>query len=62
MHMILKPGTYFAGGAISSTTEPAMMHRILDAIMFRVLPTAENRVWGYVDLSAGEPEFEIISM
>ncbi len=59
MQMNLTPGTYFVGGAISSATEPAILHRILDAIMFRVLPTAENKVWGYVDLAMGEPEFEI---
>ena len=57
--MNLTPGTYFAGGGISSTTEPVQMHRILDAIMFRVLPKAEKRASGYVDLSTGEPEFEI---
>jgi lipopolysaccharide transport system ATP-binding protein len=59
MMMNLTPGTYFAGGGISSTTEPVQMHRILDAIMFRVLPKAENRASGYVDLSTDEPEFEI---
>lgn len=59
MTMRLTPGTYFAGGGIWSTTEPVLMHRILDAIMFRVLPKADNRASGYVDLSAGEPEFEI---
>lgn len=59
MTMILTPGIYFTGAGISSTTEPVLMHRILDAIMFRVLPKAENCASGYVDLSVGEPEFEI---
>ena len=57
MVMNLTPGTYFAGGGISSTTEPVMMHRILDATMFRVLPKAGRRAIGHVDLSVGEPEF-----
>lgn len=56
----LNPNTYFANAGIFSTDEPACMHRITDAIMFRVLPKAENRVFGYVDLTAGEPEFEIV--
>lgn len=59
MMMNLTPGTYFVGGGISSTTEPVQMHRIFDAIMFRVLPKAEKRTFGYVDLSTGEPEFEM---
>jgi lipopolysaccharide transport system ATP-binding protein len=62
MTMTLTPGIYFAGAGISSTTEPVLMHRILDAIMFRVLPKAEKRASGYVDLSEGEPEFEISEM
>lgn len=59
MTMILTPGIYFVGAGIASTTEPVLMHRILDALMFRVLPKAEKRASGYVDLSTGEPEFEI---
>lgn len=62
MTMILTPGIYFAGAGISSTTEPVLMHRILDALMFRVLPKSKKRASGYVDLSVGEPEFEISEM
>ena len=58
--MILTPGIYFVGGGISSQTEPMMMHRVLDIIMFRVLPKAERRTTGYVDLSVGEPEFVVV--
>lgn len=60
MKMNLTPNVYFAGGGIWSTTEPVCMHKIMDAIMFRVLPKAENRAFGYVDLAVGEPEFDII--
>jgi lipopolysaccharide transport system ATP-binding protein len=60
MRMSLLPNTYFAGGGIWSTTEPVCMHRVIDAIMFCVIPKAERRSFGYVDLSTGEPEFEII--
>jgi len=60
MRMSLLPNTYFAGAGIWSTTEPVCLHRVIDAIMFSVMPKAERRSFGFVDLSAGEPEFEII--
>lgn len=60
LKMDLTPATYFAGAGIWSTTEPACMHRIVDAIMFQVLPKAKTRALGYVDLATQEPEFEII--
>src|SRR5688572_6885995 len=37
--MTLVPGVYFAGGGIWSLNEPSCLHRILDAWMFRVMPT-----------------------
>jgi lipopolysaccharide transport system ATP-binding protein len=57
--MVLTPNTYFAGAGIWSTTEPTIMFKIIDAIMFRVLPQAESRVSGYVDLTIEKPEFGI---
>jgi lipopolysaccharide transport system ATP-binding protein len=60
LKMDLISATYFAGAGIWSTTEPACMHRIIDAIMFQVLPKAKPRALGYVDLATQEPEFEII--
>lgn len=60
LKMNLNPNTYFANVGIFSTTEPTCMHRITDAIMFRVLPKGENRVFGYVDLTEGISDFEII--
>jgi lipopolysaccharide transport system ATP-binding protein len=62
LKMNLTPNTYFSGGGVWSTTEPVCMHRIVDAIMFRVLPKTGKRVLGYVDLAVGEPEFEIVEM
>jgi lipopolysaccharide transport system ATP-binding protein len=56
MHLV--PDTYFIGSGIWSSKEPARLHQVLDFVMFRVLPKNENRALGYVDLGAGEPEFE----
>jgi lipopolysaccharide transport system ATP-binding protein len=58
--MRLNSRTYFAGAGIWSTTEPTCLHRIVDAIMFQVLPKEETHALGYVDLATQEPEFEII--
>lgn len=57
--MVLTPNTYFAGAGIWATTEPTIMYKIIDAIMFRVLPQADPRISGYVDLTIGNPEFGI---
>jgi lipopolysaccharide transport system ATP-binding protein len=53
--MILSPDTYFSGCGIWSLDEPHCLHRILDAIMFRVLPGRKTKFLGYVDASATEP-------
>lgn len=55
----LVPGTYFSGGGIWSLSEPVLMHRVVDAVMFRVLPRKKFNAFGYIDLSIDEPEFEI---
>jgi lipopolysaccharide transport system ATP-binding protein len=60
LRMNLNPNTYFANVGIFSTTEPTCMHRITDAIMFRVLQKKGNRVFGYVDLTEGMADFEMI--
>lgn len=59
--MMLTPNVYFAGVGIWATTEPTIMYKIIDAIMFKVLPQAESRVSGYVDLTIEKPKFEIFS-
>lgn len=59
--MDLAPDTYFIGSGIWADKEPVRLHQVLDFIMFRVLPKAEYSGMGYVDLSVGEPEFEIIA-
>ena len=53
--MDLLPGVYFVGGGIWSSQEPNCPHRILDAIMFRVLPLSQPISFGYVDVSTNEP-------
>jgi lipopolysaccharide transport system ATP-binding protein len=58
--MDLLPGVYFVGGGIWSSQEPNCAHRILDAIMFRVIPIGKPTSFGYVDSSAREPSYEIV--
>ena len=58
--MDLLPGVYFVGGGIWSAHEPSCAHRILDAIMFRVVQNKRQKSFGYVDSSTGEPLLEMI--
>ncbi|MBW8305989.1 MAG: ABC transporter ATP-binding protein [Thiobacillus sp.] len=58
--MNLLPGVYFVGGGLWSAQEPNCAHRILDALMFRVLPLNRPTSFGYVDLSANEPSLELM--
>jgi lipopolysaccharide transport system ATP-binding protein len=60
IRMDLTPSTYFVTASVNSFLEPTCMHKIVDAIMFRILPKTVNRAFGYVDLTIGEPEFKII--
>lgn len=56
--MSLPPETYFVGGGVWSEN-PECAHRILDAIMFRVLPPKSIRSFGYCDLAVGSAELQI---
>jgi lipopolysaccharide transport system ATP-binding protein len=58
--MDLLPGVYFVGGGIWSSQEPSCAHRIMDAIMFRVMPLKRSNSFGYVDISIKEPNFELL--
>ena len=58
--MVLLPGTYFIGGGIWSNYEPSCLHRVMDALMFRVAPDPKLKSFGYVDASSKEPFLEII--
>ncbi|MGF6319119.1 ABC transporter ATP-binding protein [Pseudomonas frederiksbergensis] len=57
MHLL--PGVYFVGGGVWSTQEPSCAHRIMDAIMFRVIPGEKLNSFGYVDLMSSAPQSEI---
>jgi lipopolysaccharide transport system ATP-binding protein len=57
--MSLVPGTYFVGGGVWSLQEPNCLHRILDSIMFRILPKAKSGTLGFVDLSSQQPQVTI---
>ena len=55
--MHLAPDAYYVGAGVWSSKEPVRLHQVLDFVMFSVLPKMDNRAFGYVDLSVGEPEF-----
>lgn len=57
--MILLPGPYFSGCAVWSPDEPICLHRIIDAIMFRVEPPQKKNFGGYVDMSSANPVLDI---
>jgi len=52
-NLLLLPGSYFVGGGVwARGTDCA--HRVLDALMFRVLPKERQFAFGYCDLSSGD--------
>lgn len=57
--MSLVPGVYFVGGGVWSYNEPNCLHRILDALMFRITPSKELNALGSVDTSCMRPQLEI---
>jgi lipopolysaccharide transport system ATP-binding protein len=57
--MILLPGVYFVGGGVWSYNDPNCLHRILDALMFRVTSDQKPISFGYVDASSTQPLLEI---
>jgi lipopolysaccharide transport system ATP-binding protein len=56
--MILSPGTYFSGGGVWSSEEPNCLHRIVDAVMFRVVSANKTGSLGYVDAATMAPSVE----
>lgn len=60
LKMTLNPGTYFVSCGVWSFQEPTCMHRIMDAVMFRVLPKTNFHAGGLVDLSTKNPQVVII--
>lgn len=58
--MDVLPGVYFVGGGIWSSQESHCAHRVLDAIMFRVMPSKKQSSFGYIDSSTGVPSLEMV--
>ena len=58
--MVMMPGVYFVGGGVWSESEPALCHRILDALMFRLVSDQGTRSFGYMDVSNNEPAIELL--
>ncbi|MEO7841484.1 MAG: ABC transporter ATP-binding protein [Anaerolineales bacterium] len=59
LKMSLLPGVYFIGTGVWSLREPSCLHRVMDALMFRVSPEKNLKSSGYVDLASAEPLLEI---
>ena len=59
LKMSLLPGVYFIGTGVWSIYEPTCLHRVMDAVMFRVSPEKNLKSTGYVDLSATESILEV---
>ncbi|GAB4500233.1 MAG: ABC transporter ATP-binding protein [Anaerolineales bacterium] len=59
--MVLLPGTYFVSGGVWASEEPNCLHRILDALMIRVLPerSSSSFSFGYVNASSIQPHLQI---
>jgi lipopolysaccharide transport system ATP-binding protein len=58
-NMCLLPGVYFAGGGVWSYQDQNCLHRILDALMFRVVLEGPQKSFGYCDASSTEPILEL---
>lgn len=56
---IFLPGTYFSGAGVWSSEEPNCLHRVLDAVMFRVVTEKKMVSVGYIDASSMETSIEI---
>lgn len=54
----LLPGVYFVGGGVWAK-EPICAHRVVDAVMFRVMPKNRSIAFGYCDLSSGEARLDL---
>jgi lipopolysaccharide transport system ATP-binding protein len=57
--MVMLPGTYFVSVGVWSTNEPNCLHRIMDAMMFRILPEKNILSTGYFDASSMDPVLEL---
>ena len=57
--MDMLPGIYFVGSGIWSSQDASCAHRILDAIMFRVVPLSRPISFGYADMSTSMPKAEL---
>jgi lipopolysaccharide transport system ATP-binding protein len=60
---LLAPGAYFANAGVLALDEDdeIFLHRVLDAVMFRVDARPSDAVTGRVDLSDGAPEIRVIT-
>ena len=58
----LVAGTYFMNAGVMAVREgeKIYLHRIIDALLFRVEPVKDDRVTGRVDLKAGKGRVEIL--
>jgi len=59
LSMNLLPGVYFVGGGIWSNHEPTCLHRMLDRLMFRILPCDSQYSFGVYDAATNIPSLSI---
>lgn len=52
----LAPGTYFVTAGIKQRLAERYVHRIVDAVMLRILSDGQRRTVGFVDLRAAPPQ------
>lgn len=61
-HCLLNPGTYYLNAGVRGTkaNEDMHLHRLLDIVVFRVLPDEGNLATGTVDFGC-QPDIELLS-
>lgn len=59
INMLLAPDIYFVGAGVWTSKAPIRLHQVLDFAMFRVMSIRKKYAFGYVDLTIGDPVFDI---
>lgn len=57
--MSLLPGVYFVGGGVWKDKGNDCLHRIIDALMFRIVSIEPQRSFGYCNVASNEPDLKM---
>lgn len=62
-HNVFTAGTYFANAGVQGDIfgQPVIMHRVIDAVMFRVSAGSRKRTDYYVDITSDSPSLTVIA-